>query len=67
MGICLQFAANHEISLFYEVSAKSGSNVNEAFEAFFKQVHLRVSQLLLIHNLCDSEDAIFTGNWSGCE
>ena len=43
--MCLQFAANHEISLFYEVSAKSGSNVSEAFEAFFKQIHVRVSPL----------------------
>ena len=41
----VKFAANHEISLFYEVSAKSGSNVNEAFEAFFKEIHVRVSSL----------------------
>ena len=39
----LQFAAHHEIKQFYEVSAKTGENVTEAFEAFFKDVHRKVS------------------------
>ena len=39
----LQFADNHDITFFYEVSAKTGHNVKEAFEAFFKDVHRKVS------------------------
>lgn len=59
----MKFAANHEISLFYEVSAKSGSNVNEAFEAFFKEIHVRVSDLKSLSTY-DCDNAIFAGNWS---
>lgn len=41
---CLpQFAAHHDIPHFYEVSAKTGANVTEAFEAFFREVHRKVS------------------------
>ena len=61
----MKFAANHEISLFYEVSAKSGSNVNEAFEAFFKEIHVRVSDLKsLTCSTYDCDNAILAGNWS---
>eukprot|EP00731_Ephydatia_muelleri_P035646 Em0144g16a len=34
-----RFAATHEISHFYEVSAKTGHNVGEAFFTFFQDVH----------------------------
>ena len=34
-----KFAATHEISHFYEVSAKTGYNVSEAFFTFFQDVH----------------------------
>ena len=64
-----QFAASHEISLFYEVSAKSGSNVNEAFEAFFKQIHVHVSHLnsLLFSSTLRLDIVTFAGNWSSCQ
>ena len=38
----LQFATTHEISHFYEVSAKTGYNVSEAFFTFFQDVHRKV-------------------------
>ncbi len=41
----MQFSLNHEIQSFYEVSAKSGENVTEAFESFFRDIHKKVSLL----------------------
>ena len=42
--IChIQFADHHDITHFYEVSAKTGENVTESFEAFFREVHRKVS------------------------
>lgn len=42
-GCCLfQYADNFNIVNFHEVSAKTGENVSESFEAFFKQVHQKV-------------------------
>lgn len=42
-----QFAATHEISHFYEVSAKTGHNVGEAFFTFFQDVHRKVCSPML--------------------
>ena len=44
---CSQFADHHDISHFYEVSAKTGENVTESFEAFFREVHRKVGILYL--------------------
>ena len=41
--LLLQFAENHDIKFFYEVSAKTGANVNESFVSFFKDIHQMVS------------------------
>lgn len=35
----MKFSQNHEIHHFYEVSAKTGDNVTEAFESFFREIH----------------------------
>ena len=40
-----QFADHHDITHFYEVSAKTGENVTESFEAFFRDIHRKVSLL----------------------
>ena len=37
-----QFADNYNIKHFFEVSAKSGDYVSEAFEEFFVEVHRKV-------------------------
>lgn len=37
-----QFAEHHDIQFFFEVSAKTGDNIAEAFEVFFKEVHRKV-------------------------
>ena len=42
-GLPSQFADHHDITHFYEVSAKTGENVTESFEAFFRDVHRKVS------------------------
>ena len=42
--LVLQFADHHDISHFYEVSAKTGENVTESFEAFFREIHRKVSR-----------------------
>jgi GTPase SAR1 family protein len=34
-----KYADNFSIGHFYEVSAKSGQNVQEAFESFFREIH----------------------------
>ncbi len=42
--VFLQFASQYEIETFYEVSAKTGENVSEAFQGFFKEIHKKVIQ-----------------------
>jgi small GTP-binding protein len=37
-----KYADNFSIGHFYEVSAKSGQNVQEAFESFFREIHRKV-------------------------
>ena len=47
-----QFADNYNIKHFFEVSAKSGDYVSEAFEEFFVEVHRKV-------HLCSQCDRVY--------
>ena len=40
----VQYAENFGIQNFFEVSAKTGHNVQEAFESFFREVHQKVTR-----------------------
>lgn len=42
-----QFADHHDINFFFEVSAKTGDGIDEAFTAFFKEIHRKVSLYML--------------------
>ena len=47
--VCImQFSQNHEIHHFYEVSAKTGDNVTEAFESFFREIHRKAINWLIV-------------------
>ena len=44
----VQYSENYDIPHFYEVSAKSGENVSEAFDIFFGDIHRKVSHAITI-------------------
>ena len=51
LSVYVQFAEHHDITHFYEVSAKTGENVTESFEAFFRELHRKVSHTIIITSI----------------